>query len=379
MKRFVVWVLSLLMVFCCVSCSPKETYPGAEGNLYSFETDDQSTARVITNTGRIAESEEGFYFISVDGYLFFTDKNTMKSTLLCNRPDCRHQEQGSTSENTCNAYVGYSLAGGPFYYNGALYCITDVMEKDQPMPHPALTRISLDGTKRKVVWNMEEIETGVMDIILHRGKVYYVDSDTNMTTFYLRGYDLNEKKVETIYESNQYFQGLRGLGEGIYWSEAVMSPTSESNRFLRYSTADGTTTTYDGAYDMYFDGEKVFFFHYEADMGTGEARYWFTQTDADGTNPREVSVDRQEGMAREYRTDGKYLYEYTFMGGGINVYDYSTFQFLKTVDTPDELDMNYNLICADGKVFLYSHEFDRVFYGNSSEVESDGFAWTSVF
>ena len=378
MKRCFILFLVLLMMLCCVSCAPAEKQPAVEGNYYNFETDDQSTARVLTNTGRIVESEKGFYFVSATGYLFFTDKSTMETTLLCNRPECLHQKQGSTSENPCNAYVGYSLVGGPFYYEGNLYCITEEQEADQPSSHPALTQISLDGTQRKVVWKMNELETTLQDGILHRGKFFYIDSNEDMSTFYLRAYDLKSKKVDTIYENDNFFRGLRGLGDAIYWREPMSSPTTDTNRFLRYSTIDGTITSYDGVYDMYFDGEKVFFFHYKAEMDPEQVSYWFSQIDLDGGNQREVSVDRQEGMVKEYRTDGKYLYEYTFLGGGIHVYDYTTFQFLKTIQEPEQLDINYNLICADGKVFLFSHEFDLIFYCTAEDIASEDFAWKSM-
>ena len=86
--------LSLIIVICLVSVvvagcaknSASDTSPE-----YKFGTDCQYY-NCTDGWYRITESEKGFYYFR-EGYLYFIDKTTMQQTILCGKPNCKHQQE----------------------------------------------------------------------------------------------------------------------------------------------------------------------------------------------------------------------------------------------------------------------------------------------
>lgn len=103
------------------------------------------------------------------GSLYYIEKETGKTSLLCAKPDCDH-----TDPSICNAMIDarYLLAGSgdQIYY---------VSNADEPKE---VQSVRMDGTGRKAVQKLKYNETSSAQsswdqAIYHRGYLYYVSDD----------------------------------------------------------------------------------------------------------------------------------------------------------------------------------------------------------
>lgn len=183
MKRFVSILLALLLVISLVACSKNDiknnqnqSKSNISANTSKLGTDfqksmNQSNSERIT---AICETEDGYYF-EYDVYVYYMDKATGNTTILCGKPECAHDS------NTCNAYI-YS----PFltYYNGKLYYSNnDYVNENGSYVNKGnrLYCMNLDGTNHSVVQELEFTPGGntsdfITAPIIHQGNVYFVYS-----------------------------------------------------------------------------------------------------------------------------------------------------------------------------------------------------------
>lgn len=112
------------------------------------------------------ETDAGYYFTS--GNLYYINKEDMKTTILCAKPDCDH-----TDNSYCNARIhAYYLLRiqDKVYYiawqnNGKVVCAT-----------------ALDGTQHETLQNLKyreftHSESSTDQAIYHRGYIYFVSDD----------------------------------------------------------------------------------------------------------------------------------------------------------------------------------------------------------
>ena len=98
-KRFLALILAVLLILSLAGC---ETARGDTVDIPASQTGDtdfqknmhQSTTYEID---AIAETDAGYYFELDGSYLYFLDKETKKVTIVCNKPECQHEDA------TCNA------------------------------------------------------------------------------------------------------------------------------------------------------------------------------------------------------------------------------------------------------------------------------------
>ena len=112
------------------------------------------------------ETDIGYYM----GYgsLYYIEKETMKATILCAKPDCDH-----TDPSICNALIDarYLLTGGE-----QIYYVSNI---DEPKE---VQSVKFDGTQRESIQELKYNETSSSQSsddwgIYHRGYVYYISDD----------------------------------------------------------------------------------------------------------------------------------------------------------------------------------------------------------
>lgn len=150
--------------------SNENTYVAGQDFQYQFYK------AIGTNMGpsSIAESEDGYYFITDSGFLYYASKDTMEAVVLCNRPDCLHnQETDEEKRQECNAY--FSGSGTLFFTDGSLYIPYDKSgynPSDASTASGQLAKVSADGTSRETIFDLYSEKC----LRFHRGNLYYLDS-----------------------------------------------------------------------------------------------------------------------------------------------------------------------------------------------------------
>ena len=58
-------------------------------------------------------TQKGFYYPDQEGFMYFFDYDAEKDTIVCNKPNCKHQQwdENTPLEERCNAYVGLHSTG----------------------------------------------------------------------------------------------------------------------------------------------------------------------------------------------------------------------------------------------------------------------------
>ncbi len=189
----------------------------------------------------MAATEDGYYLLIHD-YIFYADKDTMKPTVLCNKPDCLHEkETDSNRVFYCNAFAKSGLSNNFLaLYKDKLYVISG-FDNAQQKEQPQLVSISLDGTNRKTEFLLP-LETSSM--ALHRGYFYYVRRDNeNPEESYSRimRHELGKSQTqeEGIFTSNiqgGYIQDLIGRGDQLYFNEYGGQDETFVSRALLYDS-----------------------------------------------------------------------------------------------------------------------------------------------
>lgn len=185
MKRFLAAALAAILTLSLAACgdnsstSPQSAgLPRAGSNDGMLETDFQKNMHQSTLEEYgfyICETGDGYYFL-FNCFVYFMEKETGASTILCGKPDCAHNDE------TCNAFV--SDASFLTYYNGRLYWSQDdyVQENGSIVcKGERLYSMELDGTGHTIVQQLEFVPGGDTGIyitcpIIHRGNIYFAYS-----------------------------------------------------------------------------------------------------------------------------------------------------------------------------------------------------------
>ncbi len=178
-KKILSAVLAVILTISLSACSGKENagkakLPAAQsgGSDTDFQKNMAGSQSIDIDT--MCETESGYY-LDYQAFVFYVDKKSKTATILCNKPECSHQD------DTCNAWAhGYSLSvsNGKLYFNNLDYVEENGGYKNMGN---VLRSMELDGTKHAVVQALEfEVnESGMQFVqkpIIHRGIVYFVCS-----------------------------------------------------------------------------------------------------------------------------------------------------------------------------------------------------------
>lgn len=159
---------------------------------------------------RMYETPEGYYFL-MGNYLMFADKSFERSTIVCDKVECLHNNEAPEKKLNCNAF--FSCATALSFYNEKLYVLSDNINKSGRISVKSIYEVSLDGTERKEIYSGSE---GMLSFCIHQGNAYiyekkYADEDGNVRNSPVLSITKipmkNPKKKEILFESDKYGDG----------------------------------------------------------------------------------------------------------------------------------------------------------------------------
>lgn len=179
-------LLLLLLIFLLVGCnkSPNTTpNPPEPVNNFPFEKDYNTEMKTDYVSCDIAPCAEGIYYF-FGFYLHFYDYATGQDVFVCNKPNCKHdQETDQLIGQECNAYAdNVDLGGGMIncytltYHDGNLYAqqrVSSFQVNDPAEDYDEIIRIVKDSSTREAVLHLDPSRR-FSDFIIHRGYLYYV-------------------------------------------------------------------------------------------------------------------------------------------------------------------------------------------------------------
>jgi hypothetical protein len=310
-KKLAMYFMIILATLTLTACSKKYN----STNTYIEEQDFQYTYKKGASFQTIAESKEGYYFLS-GYYLYYADKSTMKPVILCNKPNCPHEDETDPEKVIyCNAF--FYGDGGVTYFDGNVYVLDEILE-GLGARTAILNKLSKDGTKRKTV---VKFKYPPRSMAIHRGKVYVTSTvyKSDGTPVYgINVYDLNKsssQKPVTIYEGELpggNIQDIICYGQNLYFMEYAHNTKIVTTRIMRYDIETRKTScmfkekgdTFPGNFT--FLNDRILFSFTALDKETGEVlNTEDLQFALDGTDGKESF--ETEPYDKIY-TDGKYIY-----------------------------------------------------------------------
>ena len=402
-------LLTALLAFSATACQ-KETPPNTSME-FNAETDHPFYMNTLGQS-QIVESPEGFYYLQENengrSFLRFIDKETLEDTIVCAKPNCLHEDQTDVSQ--CNAQ--FRLQHGIHYYKGKLYVVTAEPDPINLTYIYKLVEISLDGTQRKTVW---EIDWKTSDSlpriflnIIHRGKLYFEVINKDNSTFsptYIYAYDIDTKKCTLVQDNLTGVSDFFAVGDYLYikayneeagdyaffrytisTEELISMPQIQT--VLRYKTGINnmisyTSTTYD--YDLKVENPKKV--DMQVDIFRAVNEKYFCEQDRTITHKESgkiVSIeeyDKETGASRANATEEEYAeymkqaeaYEIVW-SDYLNIYDAETLTLLGTLDYSDT--WTYTLYIKDDLLIRYD-SFNGFAQIDLSKIGTDQFVWAT--
>ena len=149
-------------------------------DAYVFGQDSQENFIAYQNRCHLAESDDSYYYINNNGFIYVIDKATYNCRPLCSRNDCLHDKEYNYDKKLkCNAFLNIlDDYDSLIYYNSNLYFNTDKEYKDKDgykRTKYEIYKLSLDGTKRDIVYSTTDI--CIWSFKIHRGYIYFEGSN----------------------------------------------------------------------------------------------------------------------------------------------------------------------------------------------------------
>lgn len=214
MKKLLSILLAAAMAFSLAACGDSGTgggkLPSAQsgGNGSALSTDFQQHMKTADwfQLGPMCETETGWYF-QYNYLLYYIDKKSVKTTVLCGKPDCKH------ADPTCNAWVNTSSLN---YSDGKVFF--DNSDNDNGASGlMTLFSMNTDGTSRRDVQALQQQkqhEWKPCETIIHRGVVYF----NYAGTVYMAPLGSDMSKATKLFgEVKNTEDGVANTGDGIYW------------------------------------------------------------------------------------------------------------------------------------------------------------------
>ncbi len=183
----------------------------------------------------IIETDEAYYYCSFSGkYLYYYDKQSGISGVLCPKPECTHDE-ADKQNNSCGGFV-HSHAKTLFLSEGRIGFVASARTPDYI--GPALFRMNPDGTGRELVKALDFGETQNLSwpqrFDLHRRKLYgynnyeKVEEGEPILYFSIVSLDPATGEYRTIYEKTDcgitIFPKLFYNGDYLYFTVPDAGP-----------------------------------------------------------------------------------------------------------------------------------------------------------
>ena len=379
----------ILLILCLLftSCSSSSNYP--TDNAFHFETDAQSSAFLPAMNRGIAESETGYYFgmmLKGSRFLFYTDKETMRTVPVCSKPNCLHYEETDQERREmCNAYFTGILGGGGsmFYYGGKLY----IPEYGMSSSEININEYSLDGTARKTIFTIDNKEIVSCNMLFHRGYFYAMTStyDEEMNAvlqIWRYSMDQPKKERECLFEytaKGAWIQDILAYGNQLFFKIMGDGPTRMYQMNLQSGNIEEIfkiSNENNGVYTLF--PLKNFLFAKQVNYDPQKEIYQQKETiyiaDIDGNNIKKWKETDYNLLA----ADNQYIYEATY---GYYIRDgWVTEPYIRVYNEQGEImaecnpleegiDSYYSMYVMPGEhVFLYDNT--RVYYFSKSEIET---------
>lgn len=157
MKKIILAVITVMGVVTIlglvINAIPKES---SSDDLKTEKNNDGDMKYIAY--GSTSNYENGYFYIKDDHNIMFFDYDTQKEVYLCNKPNCKHED------NTCSSYLEIGESNELFYYDHHLYLINaqasgsimsitghgdDMVSEDQNGTPSTVYRMNLDGTNKE--------------------------------------------------------------------------------------------------------------------------------------------------------------------------------------------------------------------------------------
>ncbi|MGL5616654.1 MAG: hypothetical protein ACRDD2_10580 [Sarcina sp.] len=316
MKKILAGLLSTLVLF--IGCSSTKKLNTDEIFNSDFYNESESF---------ITENENGYYFIN-GNYIYYTDKESMKAIVLCDKANCLHEKQEDNSKvYECNAFVYFSNYNYINIYNDEIY-LTSSFNSNKKNEVLELIQLSSDGEKRKPIIKFDS--DFIKSTIIDKGNIYYVNQkykeDKLSTT--IEKINLSNSKKEIIFTSTLTDGGIGGftLNESkLYFYEYGHNDVNEFNEFdvvLNLETMDikSEKVNYEKLKSpILIDNGKSLYSYFYGDKDERNSEIY--SSDLDGNNEKLI----YNIPHNKFLTDDKYIYafidETESDKGKLNIYD----------------------------------------------------------
>ena len=308
-------ILSSILILCILvsvgGCAKEQPNTSS---AFSMETDSQYWMHRLSFYSA-TETDRGIYYLDNSSHLLrYIDKTSYLDTPLCPRPECSHVDSEGNALQNCNAFMS-GMVPSVFYSKGALYAVTSDFFMEGTSTHRVyfLTQISLDGSQRKKIWEIEfdsDLENPIISkVLLHRGRFYFcvaAEIDHQMVER-LYCYSLKTRKRKEVAEFSIHTNGYSNLQElfalGDYLYLSIFS-SDEARIYLQYQISTGEWREFPEEYKRafpFFEG-----IHFYCSKGVKDAmlgNFWGITTDWSGESkepwefPNSVGV---EYVSKEY-------------------------------------------------------------------------------
>lgn len=382
---------AIFLLLSFLLCSCKKNISNASSD-YCFETDYQYQYydQTVFISNHLAEAPKGYYYISKENLLRFIDKETMEDIIVCGKPDCLHDTSAELTvedREKCNAYMKTTYFY-LHYYEDYLYYTSSEYDERRGF-YSALTRISLDGSQRKIVWDYtwpEKYSGSTIYLhLFHRGKIYFILYQGVGTeegkSAYLISYDLSSKKLEELYrydaDETYLASSLQVIGNAMYWHN-IVSSDFQAMEVVRFDLSTRDITVYEDCQDFFCGGDRIYIQQMSPSEDINYAKFHCIDKEGNDQGVLEITGD----LYSIFKMDEKYIYNYDRPAteeSGILVYSKETQEKVAFLPYPDGfLKLDFSVIPVNGKVLLYDVPHEKTYYAKIDAIGTPDFQWYEV-
>lgn len=378
-------VAVIIVIIVCV-LKNKDNSLSAVGSIY--ESDDAG----------LVETENLIYYVSdiLGGFLNVYDKNTKVSSLLCNRPDCKHNTQDCVAAVFEPRMCMNTLCS---YNNNLYYVDYDISAANRV----ALYKVSMDGSSRDNVLTVYEFPEGddisLQDInvskngenlYLHTAECYDGEDPLNKRTIIYQ-INLKNESIRKLTEDDKYGGYINICGfnsDYIYYSIVYFSKDLKNMYGSIYSynikndekkvLADeiksvSTLCTLDNY--IYYNLYQGNVFRY--DINTGETE-------------EVIKFENPENMSGRLYSDDTYIYYYNFNAD----YNDNADTYLYAYDKKGELKAAIKTLPSTDSIIKVYKIKDKLIFGvcsmsddtemrysfiDKNDIKNDELEWKDLF
>lgn len=216
-----------------------------EDQLFTLHLTDQCAGQITSPNeydcragySSLCETENGWYYRTMEGVLYYTDKETGQSVPLCARPNCLHD-----GNEYCTASTEKYSTTNHFFYDGYLYAAANKKNnEDYTDSRAVLLRYEPDGSAITELCEFTGQDCiGMTNAVLHRGYIW-----VGVTT----EYGFNEYMRHTEQDR------VRHGGYEIYGYELA---TGKTVKLLSAMPPQNEAVMYEGIRGIIGDGDYLY-------------------------------------------------------------------------------------------------------------------------